>query len=183
MIGNFNVFVYPATFVYLFIPAITAFIYGIVLGLDPSPRYASWTPSKTLAGSIVCVALAVLLASIWPLVPGADVMTAPDAAISCSWKNYMSWYVIYANPEAFPWVDSIDTACTCFTASIGISWVLCLGWICQALIYLRKSIYPHHPSSPPQNNYAHRGSAALSERSLKTLSALNNNHNLPPLPS
>ncbi|ORZ25931.1 hypothetical protein BCR42DRAFT_486014 [Absidia repens] len=138
--GNFNVFVYPATFVYMFIPAVTSVIYGLLLGLDPSPKYSRWAPSKTLSGSIACVACAILLASLWPVVPGADVMTAPDAAISCTWKNYMSWYVIYANPEAFPWVDAIDAACSCFTASVGLSWVLTIGWACQTFIYIRKTI-------------------------------------------
>ncbi|KAI8089146.1 uncharacterized protein BX664DRAFT_332294 [Halteromyces radiatus] len=171
--GNFNVFVYPATFVYMFIPAITSFVYGIILALDPSPQHPIWIPSKTLSSSIACVAGALLFASIWPVIPGADVMTAPDAAISCSWKDYMSWYTIYADPVAFPWVTSIDTACSCFTASVGLSWIVTLGWACQAFIYLRKSILGHRQAQPKIN---HRASQ-LSERSMKTMDILNNNNN------
>ncbi|CAO3648070.1 unnamed protein product [Cunninghamella blakesleeana] len=183
--GNYNVFTYPATFVYMFIPVISSIIYSGILAFDPSPQYVfTWQPSKTLTSSIICVSIALLLASLWPLVPGADVMTNPDASIACTWKNYMSWYIIFANPEAFPWVTLMDTACDCFRASVGLCWVLSLGWICQSILYTQRSFFNKQ--------------VRLSERSAKTLSVISthqyqthhldektevaDNHPLPPPP-
>ncbi|CAO3633700.1 unnamed protein product [Cunninghamella echinulata] len=168
--GNYNVFTYPATFVYMFIPVISSLIYAGILTFDPSPQYVhTWQPSKTLTSSIICVSIALILASLWPLVPGADVMTKPDASIDCSWKYYMSWYVIFANPEAFPWVTLIDQACTCFRAGVGLCWVLSLGWIFQSVLYFRRTCFFNNNNKRQQSASLH---PQISERSARTLSMI-----------
>ncbi|ORX51176.1 hypothetical protein DM01DRAFT_1084239 [Hesseltinella vesiculosa] len=136
--GNYNHFNFPATQVYMFIPTISSLFYSIILAVDVSPRYPTWTPSKSLCASIVCVAGSILLAALFPLIPGADVMTFPDASIDCSWKDYMEWYTIYGNADAFPWVGKMDSACSSFTVAVVMAWILAAGWLCQASIYVRR---------------------------------------------
>ncbi|KAI8060084.1 hypothetical protein BC940DRAFT_312931 [Gongronella butleri] len=162
--GNYNVFVYPATLVYMFIPIVSAIVFAAILALDPSPKYTRWAPSRTLATSVALVCLTLLIAAVLPLIPGADVMTAPDASMDCTWKNYMSWYVIYANPDAFPWVTKMDTACTSFTGAIALNWILAVGWLAATVLYVRKSV--------SRRASQHRKSVAVSERSLRALDAM-----------
>ncbi|CEG66522.1 hypothetical protein RMATCC62417_03085 [Rhizopus microsporus] len=136
--GNFQTFAYPATFVYMFIPTITATIYSIILSFDPSPKYKAWSPSRTMQGSIFFFAAALFLAALLPAIPGADVMT-DGSALECLWTNYMQWKVQFNNPEVFPWVMAIDDACSMLKASDALCWILFIGWLAQVINYVRSA--------------------------------------------
>ncbi|CAO3667918.1 unnamed protein product [Rhizopus stolonifer] len=134
--GNFQTFAYPATFVYMFIPTITATLYSSVLAFDSSSRYKAWHPSNTMQVSIFFFTVTLLLAALLPEIPGADVMT-DGPAIECSWTNYMQWKIIFNNPIAYPWVTSMNDACSIFKTSIAFCWVLFIGWLTQFVYYMR----------------------------------------------
>ncbi|KAI8364752.1 uncharacterized protein BYT42DRAFT_618897 [Radiomyces spectabilis] len=135
--GNYNVFAYPATFVYMLIPAVTATVYSFILMCDRSSGYEAWRPSRTMVSSIACFAGAVLLAAVFPLIPGADIITQPYSSVECSWRDYMVWETIYNNPDVFPWVLDMGKACTCFRASVAFCWLVAVGWIAQTILYWR----------------------------------------------
>ncbi|KAI8643017.1 hypothetical protein BD408DRAFT_442901 [Parasitella parasitica] len=141
--GSFTTFAYPATFVYMLIPGISATVYSIILAFDSSPKYKAWLPSKTMRGSIIFFAGAVSIAALLPTLPGADVM-ADGSALDCLWTNYMQWKVIYNDPVAFPWVTGMDKGCSMFKAADAFCWILSIGWIAQAVLYVRAA---HHAKS------------------------------------
>ena len=136
VIGSFTTFAYPATFVYMLIPDIAATVYSIILAFDSSPKYKAWLPSKTMRSTIIFFAASVLIAALLPVLPGADVM-ADGSAMDCLWTNYMQWKIIYNDPVAFPWVTGMDKGCTIFKAADAFCWILSVGWIVQAVLYMR----------------------------------------------
>ncbi|KAG0180310.1 hypothetical protein DFQ29_000929 [Apophysomyces sp. BC1021] len=135
--GNFNTFAYPATYVYMLIPAVCSVIYSIILALDGSPQYKSWQPSKTLRSSISLFAGTIFLSAVLPLVPGADVITEPDSALQCTWTDYMQWRTIFANPDVYPWVVNMDKACVMLKVADAFAWILCIGWLALVGLYFR----------------------------------------------
>ncbi|KAI8343799.1 hypothetical protein EDC96DRAFT_329974 [Choanephora cucurbitarum] len=134
--GNFNTFAYPATFVYMFIPVIGSTVYSMILAFDSSPKYKAWLPSKTMRTTIAFFALTNLLAAMFPVIQGADVMS-DGSAIECAWTNYMQWKTIYNAPDIFPWVTKMDQACAIFKACDAFCWILSIGWIVQLFLYVR----------------------------------------------
>lgn len=120
----------------MFIPTISAFIYSIILAFDFSPNYKAWLPSKTMRGSVLFFTAALFLAALTPSLPGADVMT-DGAALSCAWTNYMEWKTIYNDPNTYPWVTRMDTACTIFKVADAFAWILFLGWLVQLVLYVQ----------------------------------------------
>lgn len=137
-IGNFTVFAYPATFVYMFIPTISCMIYSAILAFDYSPNYKAWLPSKTLRSTIFFFTAALFLAALMPTLPGGDVMT-DGAALDCHWTNYMQWKIQFNDPITFPWVTGMDRACSLFKAADAMCWILFIGWSAQSVLYLRAS--------------------------------------------
>ncbi|KAI9313212.1 hypothetical protein BX666DRAFT_2030587 [Dichotomocladium elegans] len=101
--GNYSTFAYPATYVYMFIPVICSSILGAILACDPSPSFKAWKPSKTLISTIGSLAFSLVFAALLPTIPGADIITAPNTALACTWTNYMEWRTIFNNPEIYPW--------------------------------------------------------------------------------
>ncbi|KAL0090473.1 hypothetical protein J3Q64DRAFT_1847305 [Phycomyces blakesleeanus] len=128
-LGNYSGFAYPATFVYMLVPAVCSVVLSLILAFDPSPGYTFWKPSKTLTVTIGCFGIASLMSALLPLVPGADVITTPDSALDCTWTNYMTWKVIFGNIGAFPWVSAMDTACSCFHAADIFAWIIGFVWL------------------------------------------------------
>ncbi|ORY91900.1 hypothetical protein BCR43DRAFT_497467 [Syncephalastrum racemosum] len=135
--GNYNIFAYPSTFVYMLIPASAALGYSLILMCDPSPAYSAWKPSKTLIGSFAFITLTLFLAALLPCVPGADKMTTPDSAMMCTWRDYMSWRIMFNNPELYPWINDMDTACNCLRAADAFAWILTITWCITLAVYVR----------------------------------------------
>lgn len=138
-LGNYTTFTFPATYVYMLIPAVCALVYSIILFFDPSPSYPAWKPCKTFLGSIACFTASLFLAALLPVLPGADIMTAPESAMTCTWRDYMSWRIIYNNPEAFPWVDKMDAACQQLRAADAMCWILFIGWMSTLVTYIQRA--------------------------------------------
>ncbi|KAI9025072.1 hypothetical protein CLU79DRAFT_746148 [Phycomyces nitens] len=134
-LGNYSGFAYPATFVYMLVPAVCTIVFSLILAFDPSPAYSLWKPSKLLLVTIGCFGLSSLLSALLPLVPGADVITTPDPALDCTWTNYMTWKVIFGNIGAFPWVSAMDTACSCFHSADVFAWIVGIVWLGLTGIY------------------------------------------------
>lgn len=137
MTGNYNIFAYPSTFVYMLIPASAALGYSLILMCDPSPAYSAWKPSKTLVCSFGFITLTLFLAALLPCLPGADQMTTPDAAMLCTWRDYMSWRTIFNNPDLYPWINDMDTACNCLRAADAFAWILTITWSVTVAVYVR----------------------------------------------
>ena len=123
----------------MLIPAVCALVYSIILFCDPSPSYPAWKPCKTFLGSIGCFTAALFLAALLPVLPGADIMTAPESAMTCTWRDYMSWRIIYNNPEAFPWVVKMDAACQQLRAADAMCWILFIGWMSTLVTYVQRA--------------------------------------------
>ncbi|KAI9322584.1 hypothetical protein BX666DRAFT_1896536 [Dichotomocladium elegans] len=135
--GNYNIFAYPATYVYMLIPTICSLVYSAILACDPSPSYAVWRPSKTFISTVACYVGAFFLASLLPLLPHADIITTPDPAIACTWADFMTWRVIYNNPDIYPWVTRMDTACQTLKAADAFCWIILLLWTALLIFYIR----------------------------------------------
>ncbi|KAI8980255.1 hypothetical protein BDB01DRAFT_851861 [Pilobolus umbonatus] len=137
--GNFTTFGYPATYVYMLIPVISATIYSLILTFDYSANYQTWKPSKTLRTSIFLLTFALFLASIFPVINGGDLM-AEGSSLDCHWADYMQWKVIYGNPDQFPWVTGMDNACHLFRVADGFCWVMTIGWVFVSYLYVKSSL-------------------------------------------
>ncbi|KAI9474875.1 hypothetical protein BDB00DRAFT_793396 [Zychaea mexicana] len=136
--GNYNVFAYPATYVYMLIPSICSLVYSIILALDPSPSYPAWRPSKTFLSSVALLAGALFFASLFPVLPGADMITRPDSAMACTWADFMEWRTIYNNVDIYPWVGNMDAACQTLHAADAFCWIITIGWFVLLGLYLRR---------------------------------------------
>ncbi|GAA5794852.1 hypothetical protein EDC94DRAFT_591710 [Helicostylum pulchrum] len=134
--GSFTTFAYPATYVYMLIPTISCMIYSTILAFDPSPKYKTWLPSKTLRFSIIFFAAACFMGALMPALPGGDVMT-DGAALDCLWTDYMQWKIQFNDPITYPWVTGMDKACSLLKAADGLCWILSLGWLAQSVLYMR----------------------------------------------
>lgn len=121
----------------MLIPAVCGLVYSLILAFDPSPSYSAWNPSKTLISTLTCMAGTLFLGSLLPLVPGADVITDPDPSIRCTWADFMSWRTIYNNPDIYPWVTNMDTACSCLRAADAFNWIFLIGWLAIVILYSR----------------------------------------------
>ncbi|KAI7907930.1 uncharacterized protein BX663DRAFT_547579 [Cokeromyces recurvatus] len=138
--GGFTTFAYPATFVFMFIPTISAIIYSLILVFDSSPQYRAWLPSKTMQGTIIFFTVITFLSALLPVLPNIDIMT-DRSSIECLWTNYMQWTTIYNNPIAFPWVTGMEKACSLFKIADIFAWILWIGWLAQSVLYLRAAHY------------------------------------------
>ncbi|KAI9264332.1 hypothetical protein BDA99DRAFT_537044 [Phascolomyces articulosus] len=134
--GNYNVFAYPASYVYMLIPSVCSFVYSIILVLDPSPSYPAWYPSKTFLSSIGLFAGALFLAALFPAIPGGDMITNPESALSCTWVDFMEWRTIYNNEDIYPWVNKMDAACQTLRAADAFCWIITVGWFALLAIYI-----------------------------------------------
>ncbi|KAF7721119.1 hypothetical protein EC973_005383 [Apophysomyces ossiformis] len=128
----------------MFIPAICSVVYSVILAMDPSPQYKAWQPSKTLISSISLFAGTVFLSALLPLLPGADVIAAPDSALQCTWTDYMQWRTIFNNPEIYPWVLNMDKACLMLRVADAFAWILGIGWLALTGLYFRAARHPPH---------------------------------------
>ncbi|KAI8145858.1 hypothetical protein BJV82DRAFT_602495 [Fennellomyces sp. T-0311] len=137
--GNYNTFAYPATYVYMLIPSICSLVYSVILAFDPSPSYPAWRPSKTFISSVALFAGALFFASLFPVLPSADMITRPESALSCSWADFMEWRTIYNNVDIYPWVNNMDIACGTLQAADAFCWVITIGWLALVALYVRRA--------------------------------------------
>ena len=136
LLGNYNVFAYPASYVYMLIPSICSLVYSIILTFDPSPSYPAWYPSKTFLSSVALFAGALFLAALFPALPGGDMITNPNSALSCTWVDFMEWRTIYNNEDIYPWVTGMDTACQTLRAADTFCWIVTIGWLILLGLYI-----------------------------------------------
>ncbi|KAI7857919.1 hypothetical protein BDC45DRAFT_565817 [Circinella umbellata] len=159
--GNYNVFAYPASYVYMLIPSICSLVYSIILAFDPSPSYPAWYPSKTFLSSIALFAGALFLAALFPAVPGGDMITNPDSALSCTWVDYMEWRTIYNNEDIFPWVTGMDIACQTLHAADAFCWIITIGW------FILLGLYIYRIKVSKMNNYNNEKTMGASRNNNK----------------